>query len=186
MDREADSNQGSLHLGYKAGEARLTVKTTYTGSRVFGPSRAKVALLAAVLFAAAVACYSVGLRDKPPSLFLWFLCGMFCVVAIGVVVSTVSGYPRLTLNAQGLEFATLLNATHYDWTDLQDFYVMRMLGWRVIAFKYSPSYRGWRMARFVSRRTVGFEGIYPGVFSASLDEICDEMRAFCRRRRNYA
>jgi hypothetical protein len=157
----------------------MTDNATQASSRVFGPSRAKMGSMAAKSFAAASTSYAVGLRDSSPSIFLWVLCGGLCVVAILGAVSTLCGYPRLTLDTRGLEFATLFNTTRYDWNDLQGFCVQRMAGWRAIALRYSPSYRGWRTARFLSRHTVGFEGIFPGVFSASLDEICDEMRTFC-------
>jgi hypothetical protein len=160
------------------------IRSALPESRVFGPSRPKVALLVGVLVGVGAACYFFRNRNGPQ--FALALSGLFTVVAIGMVISAVRGYPRLTLDAQGVEFATLLNSTRYRWSDFHEFKVARMLGWRSITLKFSQSYVDWRIARSVSRGMVGFEGFFPGVFSVSINEVYTAMRAFQRRSQREA
>jgi hypothetical protein len=103
------------------------IDATLPDSRVFGPSRPKVALLATVLFGSAAACYFLGLAEAS-SRFALVLSVIFCIVGIGVMICVIRGYPRLTLDRQGVEFATVFNSTRYLWTDIRDIEVARLVG----------------------------------------------------------
>ena len=145
---------------------------------MYRPSWLKVAVLVAILLSISAGCFVAGKGFGALTVIQWFFVGLFGLIGIAVFCTGIRGYPRLTLNEGGVEFTTLLNTTRYDWSDLHTVSAVRMLGWPVIAIKFSPSYNHWRVTRGVSRQTIGYEGIIPGVFSIGTDEICAAMRSF--------
>jgi hypothetical protein len=73
------------------------------------------------------------------------------------------------------------------WSDVESFWITRLIWNKVIAVKYSPSFRKAREARAVMRRLTrargvgGFNGIIPDQYSEPLETICAALNEWKRR-----
>ena len=73
------------------------------------------------------------------------------------------------------------------WSDVESFWITRLIWNKVIAVKYSPSFRKAREVRAVMRRLTrapgvgGFDGIIPDQYSAPLETICAVLNEWKRR-----
>lgn len=103
----------------------------------------------------------------------WLVAGFFGIGGLAIVaVTLLRGAPRLILDADGFEFTAVFRRSKIPWSAVDEFYVMRMSGAKMIGIAFSSAYTEMRRARAVAEAVSGAEGAIPDSYAKSPEELC--------------
>ena len=118
------------------------------------------------------------LKGEP---FGWVVAGFF---ALGIPVALLMlrpGASYLKLDREGLEMARPFKLFRLKWTDVEDFYIVKMYGKKFIGIRYTSSYDQETARKLAAAISGGIEGALPNHFRGSPEEICEQLNRWKRR-----
>ena len=104
--------------------------------------------------------------------------------ALGVPISVLQFHPRaayLLLNEEGFTFCSLFRAQSVRWADVQEFGVIAVNSFRMVAWNFVPGHPRTGRARMLSQAVSGFEAALPDVYGLKPKELVHLLDALRQR-----
>ena len=113
--------------------------------------------------------------------FGWVAVGFF---SLGIPLALFMLRPRATylkLDRDGVHLVQPFRPWRLAWSDVEEFYLVKMYGNKMIAIRYAGSYASQRTARKVAEAVTGMEGALPDHFTSSPEELCEKLNQWRQR-----
>jgi hypothetical protein len=107
-----------------------------------------------------------------------------CFFALGIPLAVCMLRPNATylkLDRDGVQLARPWEPVRLKWSDVDEFYVVKIYGSKFIGIRYSASYPSTRTARKLASAITGVEGALPNHFTSPPEEVCEKLNQWRRR-----
>lgn len=114
--------------------------------------------------------------------FGWVVAGFFALgipLALFMLFRPNGNYLKLDRN--GVELVRPYKPWRLAWRDVEEFYVVKMYGNKLIGIRYAASYASEQTARKVASAVTGVEGALPDHFTSSPEELCEKLNQWRQR-----
>ena len=150
-----------------------------SGDQLVIPGSRRKAFLLLLIALGLVGGGVILIRNGEP--FGWVVAGFF---SLGIPLALFMLRPRATylkLDREGAHIVQPFKTWRIAWRDVEEFYLVRMYGNRMIAIRYAPSYASQRTARKLAAAVSGMEGALPDHFTSSPEELCEKLNQWRQR-----
>ncbi|PNS09747.1 hypothetical protein [Solilutibacter silvestris] len=115
---------------------------------------------------------AAGLTLQKHSIAGWVCVALLAILFIAVVLNAVlPGSSYLRLEPSGMTIRSAYRDHRYSWTDISEFFVVPIGGRQMVCWHYSPSYKGQKALRALSKNVTGVDAGLPDTYGYSATDL---------------